>query len=81
MTTTPNNPCMSDWTDLAESYPRCNPSKKANPWGLASMLGSFGAGERNRTLDLRITSALLYQLSYTGIVLCLVFPPSRIDMD
>jgi hypothetical protein len=25
-----------------------------------------GAGERNRTLDLRITSALLYQLSYTG---------------
>lgn len=25
-----------------------------------------GAGERSRTLDLRITSALLYQLSYTG---------------
>ena len=25
-----------------------------------------GAGERNRTADLRITSALLYQLSYTS---------------
>ena len=25
-----------------------------------------GAGERNRTVDLRITNALLYQLSYTG---------------
>lgn len=25
-----------------------------------------GAGERNRTTDLRITNALLYQLSYTG---------------
>ena len=28
--------------------------------------GKAGAGERNRTLDLRITNALLYQLSYTG---------------
>ena len=27
----------------------------------------FGAGERSRTLDLRITNALLYQLSYTGL--------------
>jgi hypothetical protein len=27
----------------------------------------FGAGERNRTADLRVTSALLYQLSYTGL--------------
>lgn len=26
----------------------------------------FGAGERNRTLDLLITSELLYQLSYSG---------------
>ena len=29
---------------------------------------SFGAGGRSRTLDLRITNALLYQLSYTGIL-------------
>ncbi len=28
--------------------------------------GKNGAGERSRTLDLRITNALLYQLSYTG---------------
>jgi hypothetical protein len=41
-------------------------SEKANPYGLAFSLGIYGAGERNRTLDLRITSALLYQLSYTG---------------
>src|SRR6266496_3147819 len=27
-----------------------------------------GAGGRSRTLDLRITNALLYQLSYTGFV-------------
>ncbi len=26
----------------------------------------FGAGDRSRTYDLRITNALLYQLSYTG---------------
>ena len=30
-------------------------------------IGSFsGAGDRSRTYDLRITNALLYQLSYTG---------------
>lgn len=28
--------------------------------------GNRGAGNRNRTYDLRITNALLYQLSYTG---------------
>ena len=30
------------------------------------MLDSIGAGEKSRTPDLRITNALLYQLSYTG---------------
>ena len=40
-------------------------SKKANPEGLAFLLAT-GAGERSRTPDLRITNALLYQLSYTG---------------
>ncbi|EBA51427.1 hypothetical protein BURPS305_7706 [Burkholderia pseudomallei 305] len=29
-------------------------------------LESVGAGEKTRTSDLRITNALLYQLSYTG---------------
>ena len=28
----------------------------------------LGAGEKSRTPDLRITNALLYQLSYTGTV-------------
>jgi hypothetical protein len=28
-----------------------------------------GAGKRNRTSDLRITNALLYQLSYSGVAL------------
>ena len=28
--------------------------------------GMSGAGEKTRTSDLRITNALLYQLSYTG---------------
>ena len=42
-------------------------SKKANPEELAQVLESVGAGDRSRTYDLRITNALLYQLSYTGI--------------
>ena len=39
--------------------------QKANPEGLAFLLAT-GAGERSRTPDLRITNALLYQLSYAG---------------
>ena len=42
---------------------------KNKPWYLrkvAGFIGCFGAGERNRTLDLLITNELLYQLSYTG---------------
>lgn len=30
----------------------------------------FGAGNRSRTYDLRITNALLYQLSYAGKTIC-----------
>jgi hypothetical protein len=33
----------------------------ADPWL------PVGAGEKSRTPDLRITNALLYQLSYTGV--------------
>lgn len=36
---------------------------------LADDLGS-GAGDRNRTYDLRITNAPLYQLSYSGVLQC-----------
>lgn len=32
-------------------------------------LGFDGAGDRNRTYDLRVTSALLYRLSYTGLTI------------
>ena len=31
------------------------------------LLAWIGAGDRSRTYDLRITNALLYQLSYTGM--------------
>jgi hypothetical protein len=41
-------------------------SKKGNPSGLPFLLQVNGAGDRSRTYDLRITNALLYQLSYTG---------------
>jgi hypothetical protein len=44
-----------------ESSPAEN--KKAR---IAASLGIAGAGDRNRTYDLRVTSALLYRLSYTG---------------
>ena len=40
-------------------------SKKASPEGL-TFLFETGAGKRSRTPDLRITNALLYQLSYAG---------------
>ena len=32
----------------------------------ADRVDEIGAGDRNRTGDLRITNALLYRLSYTG---------------
>src|ERR1700761_4735819 len=41
--------------------------KKAQSRGLGFLLESCGAGKRNRTPDLRITNALLYRLSYSGI--------------
>ncbi len=40
--------------------------QRKNPWLLRTRGFLFGAGERNRTLDLLITNELLYQLSYTG---------------
>ena len=47
----PATPSLEGWCSIRLSYGR----KKEG-----------GAGERNRTSDLRVTSALLYQLSYTG---------------
>ena len=42
-------------------------NEKSSPRGL---LLEFGAGNRSRTYDLRITNALLYQLSYAGKTIC-----------
>jgi hypothetical protein len=44
-----------------------NRKQKAQSRGLGFLLESCGAGKRNRTPDLRITNALLYRLSYSGI--------------
>ncbi len=41
-------------------------SKKDSLYGLSFLMS--GAGNRSRTYDLRITNALLYQLSYAGKV-------------
>ncbi len=45
-----------------------DPGQKARRVGLAlrPTLRLSGAGNRSRTYDLRITNALLYQLSYAG---------------
>jgi hypothetical protein len=45
-------------------------NEKSSPRGL---LFEFGAGNRSRTYDLRITNALLYQLSYAGKTICFNF--------
>ena len=44
-------------------------NNKAQPCGLGLVLVVLGAGEKSRTPDLRITNALLYQLSYAGLPL------------
>ena len=46
-----------------------------------SFLNSRGAGEEIRTPDLRITNALLYQLSYTGHHPSVVRSKSRLTED
>ena len=43
------------------------------------MRGKIGAGARTRTADLRITNALLYQLSYAGLPRGIVAKPAESD--
>ena len=43
-----------------------NKTAAGRPVGAAGGLAEDGAGNRNRTCDLRVTSALLYLLSYSG---------------
>ena len=50
---------------LASCEARSQDKGVSDPW-LANP--QSGAGEKSRTPDLRITNALLYQLSYTGFL-------------
>lgn len=59
--------CAPFWTAY---YVRCYVrDKKQGPASLQA-LDLYGAGTRSRTRDLLITSQLLYQLSYTGVMGC-----------
>ena len=44
------------------------PGSAGGNWSIYEGEKEDGAGDRSRTYDLRITNALLYQLSYTGTV-------------
>ena len=50
---------------LTRSTSDPSPKQKGHPVR-GGLFTSSGAGERSRTPDLRITNALLYQLSYAG---------------
>lgn len=58
--------CREVW----ETYGHKKPLKAAGTGSYGSsgepLIFRYGAGDRNRTYDLRVTSALLYRLSYTG---------------
>ena len=54
-----------DETGLHSGYMTYKPTQKKKAC-IAASLGITGAAGRNRTGDLRITNALLYQLSYSG---------------
>ena len=43
------------------------PGLAGGNWSIYEREKEDGAGDRSRTYDLRITNALLYQLSYTGV--------------
>jgi hypothetical protein len=49
-------------------YLLCYARKKNKGLAFLRALVLYGAGTRSRTRDLLITSQLLYQLSYTGVV-------------
>jgi hypothetical protein len=59
---------FSSLTRLHSGHTRSR-NNKAQPGWLGKVVDCIGAGERSRTLDLLITNELLYQLSYTGVVL------------
>ena len=48
--------------------------------GMGSNSSGYGAESRNRTDDLRVTNALLYQLSYFGTVAKCTRAPHQIEL-
>ena len=51
----------------SSSWPHYNKNEDCTLRVRSSLFFHHGAGEQTRTVDLRITSALLYQLSYAGL--------------
>ena len=61
---------MFDVTSLAIDVQFGDRFDLSRPHGLETRVNpGSGAGEKSRTPDLRITNALLYQLSYAGVAL------------
>ena len=52
--------------NLQDAFPRTPMKKPVKCKTLTGFVCAVGAGKRSRTPDLRITNALLYQLSYAG---------------
>ena len=67
----PLNYAPVKWWWGTDSNRRTRRERIYSPPRLATSLPhqGYGAGDRSRTHDLLITSQLLYQLSYTGIIL------------
>ena len=57
-------------TPAADLWATASPDSVWGSRGASRLVwkGVYGADERTRTADLLITSALLYQLSYVGLV-------------
>ncbi len=51
---------------VPEKYQNMTSFTAPSPMIIKDLRTKHGAGDRSRTYDLRITNALLYQLSYTG---------------
>ena len=73
---------MSRWEDsgnrLTSALTYLTKRKRALAITIPPTPVCIGAGEESRTPDLRITNALLYQLSYTGLSLPVYLTEARI---
>ena len=59
--------CDDVFAAFGSSYKKHTHTKKAH-LSVSLLVTAYGAGTRSRTRDLLITSQLLYQLSYTGVM-------------